>query len=342
LIELLVVIAIIGVLIGLLLPAVQKVRESANRAKCSNALKNLGLACHAYHDVYNSFPPGYQKTSSKSDRANWITMILPFIEQGNLFNQYDPNSSVGGATDNNNLNGANISFLQCPSAPQYGPQIYPLYPPGTLVGGLPVVPYAMGNYVANEGYGPDHCCGGIATMAANPSPTLYLGPPPAGVASAAGIFLLQLAAISGGGPGTSIPAITDGTSNTLMLSEVINNPGNPSNTLGGSSPGGTVDWRGNITYVENSLFHFNYTPNNSTPDWLRNTLCTTSPMAPCVAMGTSYVLHDFIVTARSFHTGGVNVCMCDGSIRFVTNSVSQATWWAAGTPNNGDLLGSNW
>ncbi len=89
LIELLVVIAIIAVLIGMLLPAVQKVREAGNRAKCSNHLKQLGLACHNYHDVYGYFPPGARRIPNftSGDKGSWLIYTLPFMEQENLFRQ---------------------------------------------------------------------------------------------------------------------------------------------------------------------------------------------------------------------------------------------------------------
>src|SRR5271166_1477483 len=96
LIELLVVIAIIAILMGLLLPAVQKVREAASRIKCVNNLKQIGIACHAYHDATNGLPPGYTAGSSYFDGENdvspgwaWGAYLLPYVEQGNLYRQID-------------------------------------------------------------------------------------------------------------------------------------------------------------------------------------------------------------------------------------------------------------
>jgi prepilin-type N-terminal cleavage/methylation domain-containing protein/prepilin-type processing-associated H-X9-DG protein len=101
LIELLVVIAVIAVLAGLLLPAVQKIREAANRAYCANNLKEIGLACHGHHDAHGTFPPGYVATAPYPDTApgwGWASFLLPFLEQDPLYRQLDFNQPVEKST----------------------------------------------------------------------------------------------------------------------------------------------------------------------------------------------------------------------------------------------------
>jgi prepilin-type N-terminal cleavage/methylation domain-containing protein len=297
LIELLVVIAIIGVLIGLLLPAVQKVREAANRAKCANNLKQMGIALHNYHDAEGSFPPAYiELYPPLTDRATWQVLILPYIEQDNLFKTYDPNETTGGGEDNFLLNRTQVRLYKCPSDADLPPKPYPPEPD--------LGPWAVGNYLCNNGLGPMHSDWKPQTSVAQP-----------------GVFMVNSK--------TRIADITDGTSNTMLISECINVPGT----------GTQEDWRGNLTYPENCVFHWNYPPNSSNPDWLRDILCVSIPEAPCVGKHSAYNDRLEILTARSHHPGGVQVLLGDGRVVFMTNAINLQTWQALGSPAGGEVVG---
>ena len=117
LVELLVVIAIIGILIALLLPAVQAAREAARRSQCLNNLKQLGLGLHNYHDTLQSFPPGHTFISNTNlaDHFTWPVFIWPYVEQGALYDKVDFNSNFGGCYSNSSIMLMALSVFQCPS-----------------------------------------------------------------------------------------------------------------------------------------------------------------------------------------------------------------------------------
>jgi prepilin-type N-terminal cleavage/methylation domain-containing protein len=147
LIELLVVIAIIAILIGLLLPAVQKVREAAARIKCANNFKQLGLGLHNYHSTHGAFPPA-KLIQPNGAAHNWATLILPYIEQGNLYQQYNLDVDWTNAANDSGINQTEIKLFLCPSAPsdrtaanKRGPLDYPatceIHRPNPFAGKLP-------------------------------------------------------------------------------------------------------------------------------------------------------------------------------------------------------------
>ncbi|CAN5412528.1 DUF1559 domain-containing protein [soil metagenome] len=209
LIELLVVIAIIAILIGLLLPAVQKVREAANRAKCTNNLKQLSVALHNYSDSYKTFPKGaaYRPTNGFPSGPyvhGWIFDIMPFIEQGGLYAQLDLtglNTGWGNPTNTIALTNFKTAVLRCPSA-----TVDQTAPYGNIMA-------QRGTYTAISG--------SVNDVSARPWPTTYLPPYPGqctGVTSSI---------VSTGGPiphdrKVKIEQITDGSSNTMILAEQSN------------------------------------------------------------------------------------------------------------------------
>jgi len=159
LIELLVVIAIIAVLIALLLPAVQQAREAARRSQCLNNLKQIGLAMHNYHDTHLAFSPGWIGADPVT-RAHdieglngfgWGTMVLPYLEQGNLFSQFDFRYSIIDSTSsvpgNFTLLPTRLAVFQCPSDPH--PEEWEIEPEG---GGAAIASLGIANYVGLFGY----------------------------------------------------------------------------------------------------------------------------------------------------------------------------------------------
>src|SRR5437868_3684186 len=204
LIELLVVIAIIAILIGLLLPAVQKVREAAARAKCENNLKQLAIACHSYQDVSGGLPPGGTFRGVATDRndrnfgPNWIVYLLPYVEQGPLYNQVQASINAyptNGSSTWRNIRGVQPPVLVCPSDPNSSS-------PCTNFGGG----WARGNYAANAG--PEFWNNGKDGRSVNEKYGL----------SGRGPFypITNMALLKS----MALERIQDGTSNTMLLGEV--------------------------------------------------------------------------------------------------------------------------
>jgi prepilin-type N-terminal cleavage/methylation domain-containing protein/prepilin-type processing-associated H-X9-DG protein len=280
LVELLVVIAIIGILIALLLPAVQAAREAARRSECTNNLKQIGLGLHLHHDQNRKFPPGGVASPQTVHDSTWITAILRYIEQTSLDDQIDwLNHNFGSAT--HPVQKVTLTLFHCPS--DVRPKPNDTYPP-----------LARGNYVANNGIGP------MAEWAGGPRMTRE-----------GGVFYMN--------GEMAMADIRDGTSQTAMVSEI-------------RAVKDTHDGRGILHYVENPIYHHNYTPNSLIPDEIRTAWCVSTLEAPCIGTFPAWNQRAIIMTARSNHPGGVNLLLGDGSVRFVQETIRLDIWQAICTP----------
>jgi prepilin-type N-terminal cleavage/methylation domain-containing protein/prepilin-type processing-associated H-X9-DG protein len=321
LIELLVVIAIIAILIGLLLPAVQKVREAAARMSCSNNLKQLGLACHNYHDSHSKLPPGRKSLGNTqgaaiatfpSDRVvlnhHGLIYLLPYIEQGNLYSRF-------------NINAASGNFM---ASAVFG---YPITP-GTALSTPDAI--ASGNAALSAFEIKTLLCpsdGGQKTIA--PGSVHYSPDGTAGQVTAVKTcydFIAQANGVNrynwwrntstgtryifGENSDATLVGITDGTSNTLMMGEqtleLFNGVTSSWAYAGWVSVGIDPVGAWNVTFPAQGLNIWNYNNNTNALNKQRGRRASW-------------------YNAASLHTGGVNFVYGDGSVRFIQESTSVQT-----------------
>jgi prepilin-type N-terminal cleavage/methylation domain-containing protein/prepilin-type processing-associated H-X9-DG protein len=311
LIELLVVIAIIAVLIALLLPAVQAAREAARRAQCVNNLKQIGLGFHNYLSVNDTFPPGECTLPSLSGaRTYWTTSVLPFLELGTLGNAYNYSVSVDAGIGspaygliNSTVTQASIKTFLCPD------DVAGTYQRGVYY-------WTRTNYVAC--YSPD---GTMVEPGVNFTYDTRNNNPTYQPATRRALFNFNVT--------RSMKDLRDGSSNTVAASEVIAGPDN------------TNDARGTAWYDWGVQYTHHRPPNSTVPDSIYPaTYCvSTKTMAPC--LGTAIYWGEQDYAARSYHSGGVNVLMADGSVRYIKNSISLITWQAIASIDAGEVVSSD-
>jgi prepilin-type N-terminal cleavage/methylation domain-containing protein/prepilin-type processing-associated H-X9-DG protein len=322
LIELLVVIAIIAVLIALLLPAVQAAREAARRSQCVNNFKQVGLAMHNYHDTQGSLPIGrmgigYTYGNNVDQRRTWAFSILPFFEQTQAFNALNFNWAFYAPPNTTIILIAQRVF-QCPSDTPTIQEPDTPYPRG------------KGNVAANWGnthFYQDESGRGNGVYPSDAGGNPFKGP--------VGTVTFGLAPFQGN-ISNNFRSFTDGTSNTVLVSEVI---------MGFNAGGNLYDHRGDLFNDDyNCTMFMGYTaPNSKTPDALGGDAngrpwCTYGlrPNVPPCTGGTPA-----FNASRSRHSGGVNSLFGDGSVRWVKDSVNINVWRALTTMGGNETISSD-
>lgn len=316
LVELLVVIAIIGVLVALLLPAIQAAREAARRNSCLNNLKQLGIALHGYHDANGEFPPSVQFDPAEGDPSivttrykNWLIEILPYIEQGPLFERFDYSMPISDIV-NREPRGVRIASLICPSEDS----------------SLVDTPYA--GFDANEGdnwargcYGANASLGNMqGDTSGNPANRSAAGPNTPRWRSD------WLRGVMGANVAVSIRRITDGTSHTLLVAEIRVG-------LGAMDRRGTWALGG---AASSSLWqHGSDDGNGPNPcnigsdniqgcQDIYSSIGEGSALAEC--MSCNHLVNDLTSqgVVRSRHPGGIHACFTDGSVHFISDFIQRS------------------
>jgi prepilin-type N-terminal cleavage/methylation domain-containing protein/prepilin-type processing-associated H-X9-DG protein len=330
LVELLVVIAIIGILIALLLPAVQAAREAARRMQCTNHLKQWALACHNYHDTLATLP---SLGTGPNDRIGWTVLALPYTEQAALYQSIAAGGTAAALNGTTNYApfGANpwdtnyrpwqtqISVLICPSDPKAK----------TLCDGI-----GRRNYLASVGdFGTYWTCGEVNPNTGGPDGPKHFR----------GCFSRQ--------NGRNFAFITDGTSNTFLLGEVLcgsnttySSSANDVRARGDIAGKWSSDWTATMTWCLNSVngwkdgtygsvgfLGMTWADGCSGLSGFTSLLPPNSPSCMPGKLADQPTNNNVIITLSSYHTGGANVAMADGSVHFLSNTV-----------NSGDVTKNMW
>jgi prepilin-type N-terminal cleavage/methylation domain-containing protein/prepilin-type processing-associated H-X9-DG protein len=354
LIELLVVIAIIAILIGLLLPAVQKVREAAARIKCANNLKQLGLAAHNYDSVYGFFPAGRGRSPlvSSGSQPSVQAVLLAYVEQANKYNQFNLDLDINGNVNNLPARLQDVPIYICPSDPADKGFTQSATLNGVAYSGL----VGRSNYFASFGATAERDNSGDIKSGIFNGP-VYNRLPPAPQEP----------------KGKTIVSIIDGTSNTALFAEVkrgtllSSDSGQRNDTTIVESPQANTAWNrydgravpgcdGTATnqnsfgrYVGQQYYRdltttsmYNHT---LPPNWNRkNPAGQPAQKFGCHSVWASDInvaLNNMHVPTSSYHSGGVNVCFADGSIRFINDAIDFGVWQNMGSANGGEVNTNN-